>query len=119
MKKEKYYILDNGTKSISYVIFGLIVFFFIFFPFFAVNLRYQVGTVLIKIFGTIGRICILTGSAITLVCIVGTFTGRVLRFKYFIVGIVLLWVGSWCTGKPFELWGIIPIGTEQTSPGYH
>lgn len=118
MKKGEYYVLDNGTKWISYLIFGIIAFLFVFFPFFAVNLRYQVGAVFVKIFDTIGGICITVGSAITLVCILSAFTGRLLRFKYFIAGIVLLWVGSWCTGIPFELWGI-PIGKEQTPPGYH
>ncbi|MHA2280709.1 MAG: hypothetical protein ACXAC5_07645 [Promethearchaeota archaeon] len=118
MKKEKYYILDNGTKWISYVIFGIIAFLFIFFPFFAVNLRYQVGTVFIKIFDTIGTFCITVGSAITMVCILSAFTGRILRFKYLITGIVLLWIGSWCTGIMFNLFGI-PIGNDQTPPGYH
>ena len=118
MKKEKYYILDNGTKWISYVIFGIVAFIFVFFPLFAINLRYQVGAVFIKIFDTIGGICITIGSALTIICIISAFTGRVLRFKYFIIGIVLLWVGSWCTGIPFELWGI-PIGTDQSATGYH
>ncbi|MFW9822400.1 MAG: hypothetical protein ACFFE4_05670 [Candidatus Thorarchaeota archaeon] len=118
MRKEKYYILENGTKWISYVIFGIVAFLFVFFPFFAVNLRYQVGAAFLKIFNFLGDVCITVGSALVLVCVVSVFTGRILRFKYFIVGIALLWVGSWCTGIPFEFLGI-PIGIEQAPPGYH
>ncbi|MHA2127948.1 MAG: hypothetical protein ACW99E_21805 [Promethearchaeota archaeon] len=49
MKKEEYYLMSfkKKPKTILYLFFGLVVFLIIFFPFFAVNMRYQMGYIFI------------------------------------------------------------------------
>jgi len=120
MRKEKYYLLkpEKNSKWVAYTFIGIIIFIVIYFPFFAVNLRYQIGAAFSKIFDTIGGICLTVGSALTIACLLSVFTGRILRFKYFIVGITLLWVGCWCTGSVLTILGIA-IGNETSNPGYH
>jgi len=120
MKKEKFYILkpEKNSKWVGYTFAGIIIFTLIYVPFFAVNIRYQLGAAFLKIFDTIGWVCLTTGSALTIACLLSLFTGRLLRFKYFIVGITLLWVGCWCTGNVLTILGIT-LGNETSNTGYH
>jgi hypothetical protein len=40
------------------------------------------------------------------------------NIKFLVLGIVLVWIGCWSTGKVVELfWNII--GIESSNPGYH
>ncbi|MHA2339340.1 MAG: hypothetical protein ACXACX_18710 [Candidatus Hodarchaeales archaeon] len=59
------------------------------------------------------------GGVMVMVSILGLFTGgRSIRFHYLIVGVVLLWIGCWCTGTVLDLFGVT-IGSERASGGYH
>ena len=109
MKNQTYYV----------VIFGIAVFLLVFFPFYGINLRYQLSYTFRQIFETIGGISLTIGGLMVLVSILSLFTGgRSIRFHYLIVGVVLLWVGCWCTGAVVDLFGIT-IGNERASGGYH
>jgi hypothetical protein len=121
MKKEKYYLIGQQRKSktLYYVFLGIIVFIVIYFPFFAVNLRFQTGYMLSKILDYIGGICLTLGGLLTAFSVASLFLGsRSMRTKWFILGIVLLWAGCWCTGSVIEFFGI-SIGDASGTPGYH
>ena len=121
MKREKYYLLkpERNSKWTIYIFIGIIIFVVIYFPFFAVNLRYQVGATFSKIFDYIGGVCLTVGSAMTLISVLSLFISRSMNTRWLIIGIALLWVGCWCTGSVLNLFGIITIGNEPENPGYH
>ena len=120
MRKEKYYLLkpEKNSKCVAYTFIGIIFFIVIYFPFFAVNLRYQLGAVFSKIFDTFGVACLTIGSAMTAISILSLFISKSINTRWFILGIVLLWIGCWCTGSVLNIFGII-IGNETSNPGYH
>lgn len=123
MKKNNYYVFDSrkGIKSSKtlYLVFGGIVAFLIFFPFIAVNLRFQTGYIFAKVFDFIGSVCMMGGGFFTAYSILSVFVGgRHLNLKMLTTGIVFLWVGCWLTGSVLNIFGVT-IGNENTSPGYH
>ncbi|MFW9894839.1 MAG: hypothetical protein ACFFD7_03460 [Candidatus Thorarchaeota archaeon] len=122
MKKEKYYLIGYQTKPsrwIYFTFFFLIVFILVFFPFYGMNLRYQIGYILNRIFDMIGWASLFIGAIMVLISILGIFMGgRSLRIHYLIIGVVLLWVGCWCTGVVVDIFGLT-IGNERASGGYH
>jgi len=93
---------------------------FVFFPFYGITLRYQVGSVFSKVFDSIGILCLLAGGLAVSFSVLGIFTGRSINTKTFIIGIVLLWVGCWCTGVVLKLFGNTIGGSGVSeNPGYH
>ena len=120
MRKEKYYLLrpEKRSKWTIYMFGGIIIFIVIYFPFFAVNLRYQVGATFSKIFDTFGTACLTIGSAMTAISILSLFISKSMNTRWFILGIALLWIGCWCTGSVLNIFGIT-IGNETSNPGYH
>lgn len=89
----------------------------IFFPFFAVNLRYQLGYVFGKIIDMIGHYSLIGGGFLLILYVMSIFIGKTIRMRWLIAGIVLLWIGCWCTGLIIEIFGI-PIGEATNSGGY-
>lgn len=123
MKKETYYLIGSSSgrssRWIYFVFFCIIVFVVIFFPFYAINLRYQLSYIFGQIFDTIGWFSLYIGGIMTVISVLSIFTGgRSIRVHYLIIGIVLLWIGSWCTGIVINIFGI-PIGNDQVTGGYH
>jgi len=93
---------------------------FVFFPFYGITLCYQVGSVFSKVFDSIGILCLLAGRLAVSFSVLGIFTGRSINTKTFIIGIVLLWVGCWCTGVVLKLFGNTIGGSGVSeNPGYH
>ena len=119
--KQTYYLIGSSGKSSRWIyitIFGIIVFVLIFFPFYAVNLRYQLSYIFGQIFDTIGWISLTIGGLLTVVSLLSLFTGgRSIRINWLIMGVVLLWIGCWCTGAVVELFGTT-IGTDRPTGGY-
>jgi len=120
MKKERYYLLkpEKNSKWTIYMFMGIIIFIVIYFPFFAVNLRYQVGAAFSKIFDYIGGVCLTIGGAMTIISVLSLFVSKSIHTRSFLIGIVLLWIGCWCTGSVLTIFGIT-IGNETSNPGYH
>ncbi|KKL69347.1 hypothetical protein LCGC14_2115850 [marine sediment metagenome] len=119
MKNEKYYRISKGSRSmIPYVLFGIVAFLLVGFPFFAVNMRFQLGAIFLKIFDTIGTFCLTIGGAITAISVLSIFARSPIRMRTFMIGIALLWIGSWCTGAVINLFGTA-IGQQQPPSGYH
>ena len=121
MKKQTYYLpgYQKKSRTMTYVIIGIIIFIGVIFPFFAVNLRYQVGYIFSQIFDSIGMLCLTLGGIFTLFSILSVFVQRSLSPRYFIMGIVLLWIGCLCTGTVIEFFGFT-VGNERSAGGgYH
>ncbi|MHA1916449.1 MAG: hypothetical protein ACW97V_19020, partial [Promethearchaeota archaeon] len=59
-------------------------------------------------------------GATTMLCVLSVFTGRSMSTKYFIMGIVMLWVGCWVSGVTLKTFGF-DIGGSNTpgDNGYH
>lgn len=93
----------------------------IFFPIYGLTLRYYIGYILQRVFDIIGYYCLIGGGFLLLLCIIGLFVGRRITYHYFILAIVLLWIGGWCTGQVIELFGIAinESTTSHGTPGYH
>lgn len=102
-----------------WVFFGILIFVFLFFPFFAVNLRYQIGGIISILLDGIGGFSLAIGGIYTLLGVVGIFTRSHNWTRHVILGIVLLWVGSWCTGTVINLLGITIGESGSSGGGYH
>jgi len=98
------------------VLFGIAIFVLVFFPFYGLTLRFHIGYVLKKLFDTIGRYSLIGGTFLIILCLISVFLERKIRLRWFIVAIVLLWVGSWTTGIIIDIWGFI-IGTPENTGG--
>ncbi|MHA2398540.1 MAG: hypothetical protein ACXADU_06590 [Promethearchaeota archaeon] len=122
MAKNRYYINRERRRSSSTVFFylGMFGFLLIFFPLYGTTLRFQIGFLFTKVFDIIGMLSLFIGGALTFVCIVSVFFGKTLSFKYFIIGVILLWIGCWVSGVTTNLFGFT-IGSSNTpgDNGYH
>jgi hypothetical protein len=122
MAQKKYIIIgeDKRNKTVVYTFFGILIFVAVFFPLFELNFRYQLGQFFSKIFDIIGTISLTIGSAIVVITILTLFAGGKVFLRTLIVGIVLVWIGCWCTGAVVNLFGV-SIGNSDTSggAGYH
>ncbi|TET61762.1 MAG: hypothetical protein E3J52_00560 [Promethearchaeota archaeon] len=79
-QKYKYLVEKKGPKSYANVSFVIIVFLLVF-PLFAVNLRYQLGSIFSIIFNYIGNMCFTFGAFLMTLCIVSIFVGRSIKVK--------------------------------------
>ncbi|MFX1309857.1 MAG: hypothetical protein ACFE9M_04840 [Promethearchaeota archaeon] len=125
-KKQSYsthYIVKpkyEQSRRIIAILLGILIFVFVFFPFFGLTLRYQIGGLFSALLDGIGQLCLIIGGVLSLVGFVGIFTRSHNWAKHVIIGIALLWIGCWCTGAVLELFGIIIGGsTSSGGGGYH
>lgn len=118
-KRKTYKLVEDQSKGIMNVFFAILVFIVIFFPFFAINLRYQLGSIFQKIFDSIGVICLTGGTFLIILCFIGLIVGRSIKVGWFVVAIVLLWIGCWCTGEVIEFFGIDIGGSNSGGSGYY
>ncbi|MFW9822147.1 MAG: hypothetical protein ACFFE4_04390 [Candidatus Thorarchaeota archaeon] len=102
-----------------YIIIGLGVFIFLFFPFYGIKLKYQVGSFFNTVFDYIGAISLTVGLVATFISVLGGLMGRSLNIKWFMIGITLLWVGCWCNDTVLDLFGAIIGPSRGNSGGYH
>jgi hypothetical protein len=128
ISKKKYYYdvlksrkpLQSTSRLTMTIIFGILIFVFIFFPLFGLNLRYQISGVLSILIDGIGSFCLIIGGLYMIVAVFGIFTKDNKWIKKVIIGATLLWVGCWCTGAVLDFFGIL-IGeaTSSVGSGYH
>ena len=124
MGKKDVYILrpEKSSRSVLYVYFGILVFIIVFFPFFALTLRYQLGMIFSTVFNWLGVMCMTFGAFFIIISLVSLFANsRGSNWaRNLIVGIVLIWIGCWCTGAVVKLFGFtIGSSTSGGSGGYH
>jgi hypothetical protein len=119
---EEIYFVDSksqGKKYAKYIYYAIIAFLAIYMPFFGGSaLRYQLGEIFQMIFNTIGMLCMFGGIILILLGILGLF-GRTLEIGKIVVGGLLLWIGCWMTGIPFNFFGVNFGSSTASSQGYH
>lgn len=118
MKPQEYVALKKGRNMPVLVITGVLFFILIFFPFYGITLRYQVGSIFRIIFDFIGRICLFFGALLLIISIVGMFLHHI-SWKMFMSGVFLLWAGCWLTGAMVNLFGIHIGDANRGSGGYY
>jgi len=96
---------------------GILGFVAIVVPFFGSNLRYMTGTVFKTIFVSVGQIFLTIGSAMLVINILKIFFHR-FSVKSMLASALLLWIGAFLTGIPFEFLGLV-FGGGQPPQGYH
>lgn len=118
-KKEQIILYKQKSKTLVYLIFGIIVFLLVFFPLYGFSLKFQLGIYLRKIFDIIGVLCLTFGGFLLILCIASLFLGRSARTRTFIVAVVLIWVGCWMSGIAVELFGFTLGNKEAGTGGYN
>ena len=117
--KDQIVIIQKRRKpNKTFLIFlGILGFVAIVVPFFGSNLRYMTGTFVKTIFMSVGQLFLTIGGALFVINILGIFF-RKFSFSKLLASALLLWIGAFLTGVPFELLGIV-IGGSQPPQGYH
>jgi len=112
-------IIQNKRKSnkVFLIFLGILGFVAIIVPFFGSNLRYMTGTAFNLIFTYLGNFCMIVGGALMAINILKVF-GKKIDIKGFSVSVLLLWIGAFLTGAPFEFMGFL-FGGSQPPQGYH
>ena len=117
--KNNVYILRKQRKpNRTFLVFlGILGFVAIIVPFFGSNLRYVTGTFFKTIFMSVGQIFLTIGAALFVINILKIFFHQ-FRVKSFLASALLLWIGAFLTGAPFEFLGLV-FGGSQPPQGYH
>lgn len=113
MSRKRYYVKHLTTRQIIGVFFAILIF-VLAFPFFALNLRYQFGGIFSTLIDGIGTFSLAIGGVYMLVGVLGMFTRSHGWIKNVIIGVVLLWIGCWCTGAVIDFW-LFTIGDSESS----
>ncbi|MFX1411174.1 MAG: hypothetical protein ACFFA6_12545 [Promethearchaeota archaeon] len=118
MKKNQYVIMGYQHKKnwTLYVFLGILIFILIYFPFFALSMRYKTEYIVSMVFDILGSICLTFGGFMILLGVCSIFVGRKFFLRTFILGIVLLYLGCWLTGTVLEFFGF-PIGQSENPGG--
>lgn len=121
MAKEsnQFIIIQKRRKSnkVFLVFLSILGFLAIYIPFFGSNLRYMTGSAFKLIFNYVGNFCLIVGGILFVVNILRIFF-RQYSLKSWLASGLLLWVGAFLSGAPFEFMGIL-FGGSQPSQGYH
>jgi peptidoglycan/LPS O-acetylase OafA/YrhL len=115
----QFIIIQKRRKSnrVFLAFLGILGFVAIYVPFFGSNLRYMTGTAFKLIFTNVGNFCLIVGGALLAINILKVF-GKKIDIKGFLVSVLLLWIGAFLTGAPFEIMGFL-FGGSQSPQGYH
>ena len=115
----QFIIIQKRRKSnrVFLAFLGILGFVAIYVPFFGSNLRYMTGTAFKLIFTNVGNFCLIVGGTLFVINILKIFYGQ-FKVKGLFMSALLLWIGAFLTGVPFEFMGII-FGGNQPPQGYH
>ncbi len=115
----QFIIIQKRRKSnkVFLAFLGILGFVAIYVPFFGSNLRYMTGTAFKLIFTNVGNFCLIVGGTLFVINILKIFYGQ-FKVKGLLMSALLLWIGAFLTGVPFEFMGII-FGGNQPPQGYH
>ena len=111
MSRRNYYNYQEKKSSTTFIVilFGLVLFIFLFFPFFCGELKYHLGAMFSKIIDIIGTVSFTIGSLFFIVGVIGIFARSGKWMRNIIVGVALLWVGCWCSGTVIDILGLFTI----------
>ncbi|MHA1414372.1 MAG: hypothetical protein ACTSO4_17375 [Promethearchaeota archaeon] len=112
IKKEK-----KGNKNLGMFLL-IILFLLLIAPIAGGYVRYQAGSFFRLIFTKLGTFCFIIGSANLFFCVLWIIIRGKFSIKTLIAGVVLVWVGVFLTGIPFDFFGI-SIQPPYSPPGYH
>lgn len=120
--EEDYIIIKEKKKSSNWmylVLFGIILFLMVYFPFFGSNLRYKFGVYFSLIFNTIGTLLIFLGIIAILYGVLSFIYRSPLRgFVYLMLGVILLTFAGYFL-NPTSI-GTGPSGAGKDIPeGFH
>ena len=111
---------DGGKSGLNwffYAIFGVMVFLAIYFPFFAPNLRYSVGSLFSQIFSVVGTFCVFFGVLFMVFGILSIFLRRPYKgIQLLCLGFILIYLAGY-----FIIPGIMGsrTGGKGVPKGYH
>ncbi len=116
---DQFVIIQKKRKSnkVFLVFLGILGFVAIYVPFFGSNLRYMTSSTFKLIFNNVGNFCLILGGALLAINILKVL-GKKIDIKSISVSVLLLWIGAFLTGAPFEIMGFI-FGGSQPPQGYH
>ena len=97
--------------------FVILLFVACYVPVFGSSLRYQTSTTIKYIFNNFGYLCLVLGGTGFVVSVLKVFLGKV-STKGILLSGLLLWIGAFLTGAPFEFLGLM-FGGSQPVQGYH
>ncbi len=112
-----FYGKRRKSNKVVLAFLGILGFVAIYVPFFGSNLRYMTGTAFRLIFSYVGNFCLIVGGALLAINILKVF-GKKIDIKGFLASVLLLWIGAFLTGAPFEFMGFL-FGGSQPPQGYH
>ena len=112
-----FYGKRRKSNKVVLAFLGILGFVAIYVPFFGSNLRYMTGTAFRLIFTYVGNFCLIIGGTVFVISILKIFYGQ-FKVKSLLASGLLLWIGAFLTGAPFEFMGII-FGGNQPPQGYH
>lgn len=104
-------------NKVFLVFLGILGFVAVIVPFFGSNLRYMTGTTFKLFFSYLGNFCLIVGGTFLAINILKIFMKKI-NIEGFLVSVLLLWIGAFLTGAPFELMGFL-FGGNQPPQGYH
>ena len=105
MATKKYYKMKEKKSPTLSIFFGIVVFVFLLFPFFIINLRYEIGSALSIIINGIGGFSMVIGWIFLVFGVVGVITRSRYWVRHVVIGVILLWIGAWCTGAIVNFFG--------------
>jgi len=97
--------------------FGILGFVAVVVPFFGSNLQYMTGTFFKTISMSVGQIFLTIGGALLVINILKIFFHK-FSVKSLLSSALLLWIGAFLTGIPFEFLGFA-FGGGAPPQGYH
>ena len=100
------------------ILFCLLLFVFVFFPIFGLNWRYEIGGALSILIDGLGSFCLGIGGLLLLIGLVEIFTRSGRWTKKVVIGVMLLWIGCWCTGTVVNFFGILIGNTTSGGQGW-
>ncbi|KKL80254.1 hypothetical protein LCGC14_2006610 [marine sediment metagenome] len=116
-RKKTYVLIPEKKKPTINIYIGIIIVAFVLIPIVIMPLRYQIGAAFSTIINGIGGFSLIIGGVFMTFGVVGIFTRSRYWVKHIVVGVVLLWIGSWCTGLIIDFLGIPISGPGSTGSG--
>ena len=106
------------TSRITVFVICMVLFIFVFMPYYGITLRYYIGTSFRLVFDYLGRVFQTVGG-FTLVIVVGKlFIGKKIWVGGMVGALLLLWMGAFLTGGTIEIMGMTLYQPTNT-PGFH
>ncbi|MBD3212364.1 MAG: hypothetical protein GF311_07135 [Candidatus Lokiarchaeota archaeon] len=115
-------VVDQGKKSTTwlfYVFAGILLFIAIYMPFFGGNLQGLFSEWFGQIFHWLGIGSLIIGIVFFISGVIRLFGRRGSGAISLVIGVLLLWIGSWITGISIDFLSFLGFNPPGESKGYH